>query len=337
MTVDYKKLFGMPSQTTIAGRSSSITNSFINGVAPAIEPSAEQVREALEALGMKDGHIECAYCGDACTEWDHLNPLVRDKKPTGYITEIHNLVPSCGKCNQSKGNKPWRQWMVSDAKLSPYTRGVADIYERMRLLDDYEKLFEPTRVDFEALLGKDLWGRYWKAYDELLSLMDQCQMLQDAVADAVRKKHAGDVGASERISCADNEPRAERSCRQATAPVKPSATERDRSAIQEAPGLISDIVRKRLVANVKRLKPDDDVVRQLEREAYCRSTFGVSYPILVPLSPGENASESAKDRNGRNRYWVDPIYIGNERFLVCSQWYDRNRADLLRWLRERGW
>jgi hypothetical protein len=30
--------------------------------------------------------------------------LVEEKEPIGYISEIRNLVPVCGKCNQSKGN-----------------------------------------------------------------------------------------------------------------------------------------------------------------------------------------------------------------------------------------
>ena len=48
---------------------------------------------------------------------DHLRPLVKDKEPTGYISEIHNLVPSCGKCNQSKGNKEWKAWMRRDPRF----------------------------------------------------------------------------------------------------------------------------------------------------------------------------------------------------------------------------
>lgn len=54
---------------------------------------------------MKRETIQYAYCGEQYKEWDHLNSLVENKRPTGYILEIHNLVPACGGCNQSKGNK----------------------------------------------------------------------------------------------------------------------------------------------------------------------------------------------------------------------------------------
>ena len=107
----YLHLFKMPKPMKITGRSSSIKNAFINSIIPSVNPTEEQVKEALSILGMLDNY-QCCYYDAAATEWDHLRPLVDKKKPTGYISEIHNLVPSCGKCNQSKGNKNWREWMV---------------------------------------------------------------------------------------------------------------------------------------------------------------------------------------------------------------------------------
>ena len=117
-TVTYIGQFAMPKPVRITGRSSSITNSFVNGVIPVVVPSEAEVREALEILGMLE-RVTCSYCGDTSTEWDHLRPLVDKQRPTGYISEIHNLVPACGKCNQSKGNKHWLTWMRSTARLSP--------------------------------------------------------------------------------------------------------------------------------------------------------------------------------------------------------------------------
>ena len=116
--------FQMPKSMKITGRSSSITNAFFNGIIPSIEPSIPQIEKVLEILNIDKDNITCSYCGDKATEWDHFRPLIINKKPTGYISEIHNLVPSCGKCNQSKGNKDWNTWINSDAKLSPKTRNI---------------------------------------------------------------------------------------------------------------------------------------------------------------------------------------------------------------------
>lgn len=175
LLMEYLRLFQMPTVMKITGRSSSITNAFINSIIPVVPPSAQEVKEAFEILGMTPQNFQCAYCGAAASEWDHLRPLVKDRKPTGYISEIHNLVPSCGKCNQSKGNKDWRLWMVSKATLSPTTRGVEDIAERMRRLEAYESWREPTKMDFEAIVGNDLWLKHWQNLDRLQVLMQESQ------------------------------------------------------------------------------------------------------------------------------------------------------------------
>src|ERR1039457_7082974 len=123
--------FQMPSVQTMVSRKSSITNAFVNSVIPTIVPTADEIEESLRILGMDHNDVRCAYCGDGSSEWDHLRPLVVNRRPTGFITEIANLVPACGKCNQSKGNKDWKEWMRGSAAQSPARRGVLDIEERI--------------------------------------------------------------------------------------------------------------------------------------------------------------------------------------------------------------
>lgn len=167
--------FDLPSPGSINGRSSSITAAFIQAIVPVVEPSDAEVDEALGVLGMKRGGCVCAYCGDPRTEWDHFRPLVTEKRPTGYITEIANLVPACGKCNQSKGSKHWRAWITSDARRSPKSRGVPNLSSRIAHLEMYEKWREPQKVDFAALVGPELYGQHWNNWSELLSLMKKAQ------------------------------------------------------------------------------------------------------------------------------------------------------------------
>jgi predicted RNase H-like nuclease len=91
-----KTCFMMPRPVKITGRTSSITNAFVNGVFPCRHPNAEEVTEALRILEPNADDLRCAYCGDRASEWDHLRPLIAGKRPTGYISEIANLVPACG-------------------------------------------------------------------------------------------------------------------------------------------------------------------------------------------------------------------------------------------------
>jgi hypothetical protein len=185
--------FAMPKPVRIAGRSSSITNSFVNGIIPVVPPTLEQVDEALRILGM-DTIVVCAYCGDPASEWDHLRPLVVGKQPTGYISEIHNLVPACGKCNQSKGNKPWRTWMFSAARLSPETRGVAGLGAKADRLAAYEEWETPTLVDFASVVGEQLWDEHWRNHEAILRAMRDAESTADLIRLRVAASSAGNSG-----------------------------------------------------------------------------------------------------------------------------------------------
>ena len=180
---------------SVKGRMGSITNSFVNGILPEIEPSDEDVREALELLGLDMADLRCAYCGEKSTEWEHFRPLIKDQEPTGYISEIQNLVPACGKCNQSKGNSHWRTWMLSPARNSPRTRGIPDLEGRITRLERFERWREPTKLDIPSLVGPELWSRYRANWAQLLEYMRASQQL----ALEVRASLAANFSTARRI------------------------------------------------------------------------------------------------------------------------------------------
>ncbi|WP_208380231.1 HNH endonuclease [Psychromonas algarum] len=179
--MSYLSLFKMPTPMKITGRSSTITNAFINAIIPINYPNNDEVKEALAILGMNDENFQCAYCGDTASEWDHLRPLVLNKKPTGYISEIQNLVPSCGKCNQSKGNKNWKTWITSEATLSPASRGISDIESRITKLTNYQEWEIPTKIDFEAIVGEKKWKQHWDNWQLVIDTMEQSQLLANEI------------------------------------------------------------------------------------------------------------------------------------------------------------
>lgn len=167
--------FWMPAVQTMVSRKSSITNAFVCAIIPVIAPSLDEIEQALTILNIDPRKLTCSYCGDKASEWDHLRPLVRKRRPTGFITEIGNLVPACGKCNQSKGNKPWREWMLSMAPLSPTGRNIADVAERVVRLEAYECWRPPTLVTFETILSPDESNKYWKLCEDVIEELQKCQ------------------------------------------------------------------------------------------------------------------------------------------------------------------
>ena len=204
-----KKAFKLPKSVTIMGRSSSITNSFVNGIIPVKKPTDAEIKEALRLLEQDSDSVVCIYCGDKMTEWDHLHPLIRDKKSTGYITEIANLVPACGKCNQSKGNTDWREWITSDAKLSPKSRGVKDLTRRIEILESYQKHFNISRIEIEKMIGNDLWDAYWQSYDVIIASMRKAQELMDQIKPILNEdkkitRNKNRIATKEKTSLADD-------------------------------------------------------------------------------------------------------------------------------------
>lgn len=141
-------------------RNSTLRGLFVASLTPYIEPTDDEVDEALKILGMRRGHVRCAYCGKEKSEWDHFRPIVKNLEPTGYITEIANLVPSCGKCNQSKRGEHWRDWLFGPANLSPKTLGVRNLGEKARRLGAYERWRKPTQIQYDKVVGPALWRRY---------------------------------------------------------------------------------------------------------------------------------------------------------------------------------
>ena len=187
-----KKYCQMPTPMSVSGRSSSITNAFVNSIIPCIEPTEEEELEALRILEMDPSDIRCAYCGDKATEWDHLRPIVSNQQPTGYITEIANLVPSCGKCNQSKGKSHWRTWMNGSAPRSPARRNILDIAERIARLERYEAWRTPRKIDFAAVVGEELWQRHRQNWRDVLDLLKKSQELANELRAIIAKMDDGD-------------------------------------------------------------------------------------------------------------------------------------------------
>jgi 5-methylcytosine-specific restriction endonuclease McrA len=176
------KCFKMPAGITITGRSSSIRNVFVAAIIPVTKPAAAEIRAVLEILQMKPDNLRCSYCGDRASEWDHLRPLVEQGKPTGFPSSIKNLVPSCGKCNQSKGKSDWKVWMRGNAPQSPKLRGVPDLEDRISRLDQYEKWAECKALDIQNNVDRQLWDEYYALQAMILQKMREAQGLAETIS-----------------------------------------------------------------------------------------------------------------------------------------------------------
>jgi len=309
-----KSAFKMPNAVKITGRTSSITNSFVNGIIPVINPSESEINKALEILEMTPETVCCAYCGDAMTEWDHFRPLVVDKQPTGYITEIHNLVPACSKCNQSKGNSNWETWMRGSAKQSPATRRIKDMEHRIELLRNYEKWDSPkypTRIDIQKIIGDEKWKKHWDNCNEIKRLMNESQALSNEIQNDI-KKSIGTIKTNTSLSVEKTQ---------------------NNNVSKKGDVKISQIVKTEFVELLQSSNCSSTLLNNLCDANFSKKVFNVNYPILIEISTPEDLKKRF-DKKGCSRYYITEYYFNGKFYLLTSEWYERNKEKLINWIKQ---
>lgn len=75
---------------------------------------------------------------------------------------------------------------------------------------------------------------------------------------------------------------------------------------------------------LKSKKLDEDLINKLRDKAYCSKEMGISFPILV---------EIGVDQFDINRYYKS---IEHGKYMISSQWYDRNVDLIKKWLVNNG-
>ena len=185
--------YKMPTKSDLKGRSSTMSNAFAISITPYIVPSEEEVRTSYNMLQIQEG--QCAYCLGEGNAKDHLKPLVKAGMPTGYITAINNLVPCCSRCNSSKGAKTFEEWYLSPENLARLKkRGLSDsdVEQRFKIISHYESQIEEP-LDYEALVGTELWKQYQERRRSLLERLNEDQEFCDMLSAIIMEKiKAGD-------------------------------------------------------------------------------------------------------------------------------------------------
>jgi len=186
------KKFKLPTKSDLKGRTSTINNAFVIAITPRIPPKESELAGYYTDLGIEEG--KCAYCliGDGNCR-DHLKPLVDQGMPTGYITDIHNIVPCCQKCNSSKGSKSFREWYIDDKNVERLkamglsAETIASRYQTICCFED--KIPEP--LNYEKIVGKKLWNEYVKRKNEFYAALEDnqkfCNKLKDIIDKKIRK------------------------------------------------------------------------------------------------------------------------------------------------------
>jgi len=88
------------------------------------------------------------------------------------------------------------------------------------------------------------------------------------------------------------------------------------------------------LAESGRLTPE--IVADLSSAHHSKARFNLGHPFLKPVAPHVDLFLQRHDSNGYARYWKQPLTIGNNDFLMCSQWFDWQRTAFDQWVRDLG-
>jgi len=75
-----------------------------------------------------------------------------------------------------------------------------------------------------------------------------------------------------------------------------------------------------------------DEINLLQTKTYSKETFNLQLSLLKKVDLSKELKEQVQDHKGRNRYYKSTVTIRGERYLLCSQWYERNRVYLMKWI-----
>jgi len=136
-------------QRTTTGFAFSVVERAIKEACGQRELGQAEIRDIIEYFC--NDELQCVYCGSPeVKRWDHLLPISK-----GGETVLGNIVQSCQRCDDSKRDEYFEDWINSDTKYSPKSRGVKDIEDRIGKIRAYMKKYGYRVQPLEERLDKE--------------------------------------------------------------------------------------------------------------------------------------------------------------------------------------
>lgn len=98
--------------------------------------------------------------------------------------------------------------------------------------------------------------------------------------------------------------------------------EQERNQVSEKIGQYAKRIFTEIIENNTISK---DIINKLKDKKYCKENFGISYALLV---------ENGVDTFEKERYYQTHLVL--DKYLICSQWYKKNRKKLDTWLKNQN-
>lgn len=131
-------------------------------------------QNVVDFFGQWEPQPSCVFCGTnkGVSRWDHLVAVMDNGS-----TVAGNMVLSCASCDDSKGRRPYEEWMRGTAAMSPTTQHVSDVEDRIRWIKRYIAEFGYVRVEEEQGLIESEVRRRAAVRSELAKLEKEVKSL----------------------------------------------------------------------------------------------------------------------------------------------------------------
>jgi len=295
----------LPANANLTGRSSTINNAFAQGVTPRTSGTHQDWLDR-NALGIKDD--ECAYCGRhvSSLQMDHFHPLVDGTEPLGYITEPHNLLPSCAECNSNKGNRTdFDGWYTLDninsirAKSGASPMSLAEFNERKKRIHLWTAHPICLGKDFASVPGIQADLAQYQIYqkqinEELAHYQELADSIRTRIEKQIRLSHPLIVFTQRKNDGSSTQPTS----------AGPSST---KPAHSPKAGSLQAILRNAILGVLK----NDPTIDMPHLKAIFDLHAITKTPLILSESEAKNRSQKTYDLVG-NLADGTPIYVYNQ-------------------------
>lgn len=171
--------------STIMQRKSTFANAFASALAPYDTYDKIAVDAAIRDLDQSPHEdLHCVYCGTIAATWDHVFNRVVKGDFSGHGHRIRNLVPCCRTCNESKGQKSWRDFLEG---LNPPDKNL-----RIARMERFLGNADAQKIGSDAMrhnAGEEL-KRFLEIRAQIFDLMAEADRLAAIIRQRAAEPHA---------------------------------------------------------------------------------------------------------------------------------------------------
>jgi len=95
---------------------------------------------------------------------------------------------------------------------------------------------------------------------------------------------------------------------------------------------IGQYVRTELLYALENGHATSEEIELFPKADYSKDKFNINYPLLKKVASRNCSQKEKNDHKGKPRYYTKPIVIANEYYLLCHEWFERQRPDVGKWL-----